>query len=273
MLAEPAAGPPCGATTDRVGVACARPAGPDGGNVTACVTGPDRIAAGPSGRTTGCTSIWHVPTGSGRARPSWTARAGSSSAQRPRPVTYPGARPAGGLLPRVGRQRLARRALRGADRPVDWSGGSRSSTPDPSRQRHLCTTASDHLQLFAIGTDESPCGPSAGWTTRAGGGGAGSTPGRSGSTATPAAVWRAAFRFEVFCPGLDGQPSWSTAIPGPVPSRRVGPPGGGSPIRVRTAGNVAVCAAAADDPSPICHRGLRPPDLRQALARRRRAVG
>ncbi|MET0460751.1 MAG: hypothetical protein ABW195_15980 [Ilumatobacteraceae bacterium] len=216
--------------------------GPIGGNVTACTTGPDRIhllAVGTDNRMhvqsrvdDGNWSGWAELDGDGRFEL--------------------GATP--GVVSRApGRLEVFCRGLDGhvwlnvlSGDPTDrWTGWFPIEHAGPIVGNvTVCTSGTDHLQLFAIGTDEAvrtQC-----WLDDQGWSGWCRLDSRAfRDIATPAIVSRQPGRFEVFCRGTDGH-VWSTASPdryrpdGWTPWRRLADP-------APTGGNVAVCSAGPDD--------------------------
>jgi hypothetical protein len=217
------------------------PGPPLGGNVTACATGLGRIhllAVGTDGRM-------HVrsPTGTG-GWADWVELDGGGRFER-------GATP--GVVSRApGRLEVF---CRGRDGRVwldvlpgapseGWSGWFPIEHAGPvAGDVSACTGSPDHLQLFAVGTDEAV--HTQHWFDDRGWSGWSRLDDRAFlDTARPAAVCRHPGRFEVFCRGTDRR-LWSAAAPdrfrpeGWSAWRRLADPG-------PSGGNVAVCPVGAD---------------------------
>jgi hypothetical protein len=213
---------------------------PVGGNVTACVTGDGRVHL----LAVGTDNRMHVQAIDGDGSSGWVELDGAGRFEL-------GATPA--VVSRApGRLEVFCRGLDGnvwcnvmAGPAEDrWTGWFPIEHAGPvAGNVAVCSGGTDHLQLFAVGTDEAL--HTQRWLDDEGWSGWSRLPARPfRDTATPTVVARAPGCFDVFCRGTDRH-VWATASPdrfrvdGWSPWRRLAEPG---PV----GGNIAACTAGPD---------------------------
>jgi len=217
------------------------PGPPLGGNVTACATGVDRIHL----LAVGADNRMHVQSSTEVGGwTDWVELDGDGRFEL-------GATP--GVVSRMpGRLEVFCRGLDGKvwlnvlPGPVseDWTGWFPIEHAGPvAGNVAACTASADHIQLFAVGTDEAVITQH--WLDDRGWSDWSRIDARAFlDIATPVAVSRQLGRFEVFCRGTDRH-VWSTAAPD-----RFGRDGWSSWRRLAgldpLGGNVAACAVGAD---------------------------